>query len=169
MSSNCIDYDRKSGRMKIEDLAVGQTLIRVYSSTWRASSVVKLTRWTIKRVLKTRLVITSESGTEVRLLVHDGVVSDRREGQGTWSREYYALYTTDDPGLQDIVDRARAAKAKRDVEDALRAALEDLQNTSTSLETVEAVDAAILSLTAYRDAAISSLTAYRATLVNTAE
>lgn len=138
--------------LKVQDLTVGQELIRAdwnyMTGQWRE------TIFTVKKVLKTRLVIEVKRAdgfdVECRVLVTNdptwasrhGEVQTRIEGQSEWDRNSYFLFTTDDPTLAELREDFKVREAARVAKIAAREALETFKR-ELSVENAEATIAAL--------------------------
>ena len=159
MSSNFTIYGRKADPMNIADLEVGQTLVEAEfgRGVWRE------TKWTIAKLLKTRLVLTSTYNRHTRegvvaqvvtkrmLVTQDkywddacGRVQTNAEGDGTYARQTY-LWTENDPALAELRDEYRAAAILQTAKNKAHAATSVLRGGLT----IEAAHEAIVALEAY--------------------
>jgi hypothetical protein len=144
--------------LNTSDLTVGQELFLVGHSGGRWGDERKRTerRLTITKVLKNRLVCTSEDGSVYRYIVeysakypyNNGRVSTDLEGSRSrdqlWSytRTHYVLYTTDDPkffeGREADLAHNAALKAQKEAKEALEAFKQSL-SVETAEETIAAL------------------------------
>lgn len=169
MSTNNPRRPRTDGRrdvpMNTADLVVGQKLVRVTkSSTWATNAPVRRREdvYTVKAILKTRLVLTSDAqaGKELRVIVDysrtrtygNGSVTDKLEGEGSLgysNREFIYLYTVNDPALLEDRAASEAHNAKaipfQQAKGAILGAYNGL-NKETATAAVEALQAYLAAL-----------------------
>lgn len=167
MSTNFNTYNGiKAQRMNIADLEVGQTLVRLIrpKDHWDKTSEIRTTEYTVKKVLKTRLVLESKEpyGTqqkihELRLVVEQskwsiraGEVTTAAEGtSNSYNRTSYEFATVDEPAIQQLIDARAASVAAHRVEtNAKNAIAEIARNLGHDLESI---DKTIEALTALRN------------------
>lgn len=115
-------------RMRTSDLQVGQTLIRVRrdGNRWNSVGTRTETKYTIAKILKTRLVLVNYvTGAELRVVViysptytaRNGLVADYLEGDSEFRfRNTVYLYTEDDAALLEDRANFEAADAGQRVE-----------------------------------------------------
>lgn len=104
------------GGMPVSDLSVGQQLVEVTHSARDRANVISNV-WTVVGVTDTRLTLESRrgQGTQCRVIVRDGYVSDKIVGA---TNRRIILYTMDSPDLDTflatsriMVSRGRAVNA----------------------------------------------------------
>lgn len=144
-----IMHNEKPRRLYADDLSEGQTLIAIDNGRW-ADSPTRLTKYTVKKVLKTRLVLTVAGGSsETRMIVRrdrwtpQGEVTRKIEGQGEYGSGL-TIATEDDP----IVEEARKRSASQQVRSRARQAV---LNADKNLNRESAL-AALQALQAYLEA-----------------
>lgn len=91
------------GRILTKDLSVGDTLVCARVAGF-GTHLVCDDAYTVEKILATRLVLKSAHGRETRVIVKDGEVKTRLEGN---QRDYFPLYTPDDDHLAAIREQAR--------------------------------------------------------------
>ncbi|UAJ16143.1 hypothetical protein SEA_TINYMINY_52 [Microbacterium phage TinyMiny] len=167
MSVNFNTYNGiKSERMHRDQLVVGQTLVRLVRPTsgWDKTTPIRTVEYTIKKILKTRLVLESvlpqghaQVKHELRLLIENsswslrnGEITDKSEGNASsYSRTHYEFATAGDPAIEELI-AARAEiiaeeKVKTEASNAVR------EIAATLHPNLESIDAAIEALTALRN------------------
>ena len=139
MATNFNVYNPRTVRINVEDLEVGQTLVRIVrpkSHFGTISGSFSTTEYIVKKVLKTRVVLESKDAIvhrhgqepqkhEVRLVVETGKWSVRvgelkniAEGQGnSYNPAEYNFATHDDP----IIEQLRTEYAARAQEQKIKA------------------------------------------------
>lgn len=146
----------KSEALNVQhNVAVGDVLIQAdwnyMTGQWREL------RWTVAKVLKTRLVLTRTGlggkTVELRILVtndpswayNHGRVKDRAEGQSEWSNNAYYLFTEGDETLATLRAQFEEHETARQAQIAAQNALEQFKRTLS----VEDAESAIAALQAY--------------------
>jgi hypothetical protein len=142
------------------DLSVGDTLIQAEwngnTRRWNGGPVWQETKWTVTKILKTRLVLTRTTEAlggilprvlTLRMLVDAGTgrVSSRQEGESGWGRTSTWLFTPDEPYLASLREEYKGIAEEGKAVDAARKAAEDF----TRAEDVETAKAAIRALLDY--------------------
>lgn len=157
------DQAKGTKRMNIADLEVGQTLIRIFRPRQHFGTVLgefKTAEYTVKKVLKTRLVLepTDNPSKELRLLVETtkwsirvGDVKTDIEGKSqSWNREPFEFATEDETELIESIRKHHAdAKAEQETKNAAKAAVADIRR-NLDYPSIEKIDAAIEALQALR-------------------
>ena len=87
--------DGWSNTLRADSLNQGDQLVQIRTDTW-SQRIIDETKFTVRKVTKTRVVLDSHFGREYRVLIRDGEVSNRFEGD---KRTHVRLYTADDPEL----------------------------------------------------------------------
>lgn len=138
MSNNLRFYGTAKEDMFTEDLHVGQTLI---SADWREHYWDE-TEWTVKSVLKSRVVLTrpGRAGDVVaRVLVDNskwttrpGRVQNRLEGGSDWDRGFN-LFTPEDAILHELRRDKKASISKNERRIAARNAADDWTRYTTDI------------------------------------
>lgn len=156
----------KSERMNIDELSVGQTLVRIIrpSNGWDKTSSIRTAEYTVKKILKTRLVLESvlpqghaQVKHEVRLIVdtkswslRNGEITDTAEGTtGSYSRTQYEFATAGDLVIEELISRREQIIKEAKVEAEAKAAIKEIADKL--YYNLESVDAAIEALTALRE------------------
>jgi hypothetical protein len=95
-------------RMYAADLSVGQTLRRARTASF-GTHLVENDPLVIEKITTTRLVLSTHYGKEVRVILRDGEVTNKYEGD---KHGYAALYTPDDDQLARMRATAEAGNLK---------------------------------------------------------
>ncbi len=159
MSINFNAYGFKSNDMNMNDLEVGQKLVRILRPRYYNSyDEVRTADYKIVKILKTRVVVAPvDGGSELRLLTEQGkwafrpgtVKTDIEGSTKDWNRVSYEFATEDEAELiaQIIAKRAEEVAEKR-TKDAAKAAVADIARQLHP--ELESIDKAIAALTALR-------------------
>jgi len=140
--------------MNAADLSVGDKLVRIITPRYGSVDSVRLVELTVKKVLKSRLVVETAKGVEYRLLLdtskysfRTGEVKNRLEGQSEWNRESFDIATAGDPIIEAIVAAHEATAGKKRIRVAAgRAVAAIAQTRYPELAKVEAAIEALQAL-----------------------
>ncbi len=149
----------KTNDMNINDLEVGQKLVRIMRPRhYDSYEEVRTAEYTITKILKTRVVVAPvDGGKELRLLTEQSKWSTRTGNVKTdiegstqgWNRTSYEFATEDETELiAQIIARRAAQVAEKKVKDAARAKVREIAGQLHP--NLASVDAAIEALTALR-------------------
>ena len=159
MSINFNAYGFKTNDMNMNDLEVGQKLVRIIRPRYYDSYYeVRTAEYTIVKILKTRVVVAPvDGGSELRLLTEQGkwafrpgtVKTDIEGSTQGWNQASYEFATEDEAELIAQIIAHRAAQvAEKKVKDAARAKVREIAGQLHP--DLASVDAAIEALTALR-------------------
>ena len=162
MSINFNAYGIKSNDMSIDDLEVGQTLIRILRPKhYDSMTPIKTVEYTIVKVLKTRLVVesTDNPSRQLRLIVdqkkwsfrNNMVTTDIEGNTSSWNREPFEFATEDEQPLIDEIIAHRNERIAEAVEkNELIEAIAQVRHELHGNPDLAKVDAAIAALTKLR-------------------
>ena len=157
------DQVRKTERMSIHNLEVGQKVIRLHRPKIHFGTALgefKTSEYTVKKVLKTRLVLESAQGVELRMLVETGswsmrvgdIKTDQEGASDSWNRLPIELATEDEAELIESIRKHYAdEKQKQDDRNAAKVAVEAVRNDLGGYPSLDKVEAAIQALQALAD------------------
>jgi len=152
MTTNFRIYGKNLQPMMAQDLTVGQKLTHIVTPENSYGAMVgkfALETVTVVKILKTRLVLATENGRQVRLLIESskwtirqGEITGTIEGTSeNWRREEYRLATQDDPIAQQMEDdykeRYQEQQDRRAAKEAVAKVRQTLDVNTTNLETIE--------------------------------
>lgn len=95
-------------RMYAADLSAGDTLVRARTASF-GTHLVEDQILTIDKITATRLVLSTPHGSAVRVILRNGEVTNKYEGD---KHGYAALYTPDDDQLAQMRATAEAGNLK---------------------------------------------------------
>ncbi len=108
--------NNSSERMHSSSLSQGDQLIQVDIDSW-SGRIVHETPLTVRKVTKTRLVLDTHYGAEKRVLLKDGWVQNKYEGD---TFHHVRLFTPDDSKLAIFRERTRVEELKHDANKAVK-------------------------------------------------
>lgn len=166
MSINFNTYGTQAGkyeRMSLSNLEVGQKIVRIYRPRYHFGTALgefRTANYTVKKVLKTRLVLEDENGKELRMLTEQGswslrlgeVKTDREGAANGWNREPIELATADETELiASLAKHYADEKAAEEERKQLKQAIAEVRHELDGNADLAKIDAAIEALTKLRN------------------
>lgn len=148
---------KRSNDMDAANLEVGQKLVRLVEGSSEYSEH-RLAEYTVAKVLKTRLVLTSAEGNELRILVKNSkwsyengkVTTDREGDMDSYRRTAFKFATEDDRELLEgmVANRAKSIAVHQNRIAARNAVAPITNSRFYDLDAVEAAIAALQTVAA---------------------